>query len=118
MSIDEQDRVLWTIVGMGVVTYLPRLIPLLVLSRRRDTNPEKPTMPAWLMRWLGYVPVAVLAAMLLPSLLVVEGRAHLAWDNLYLWAALPTAWIAWKTRSLVGAVLAGVAVVALGRLLL
>jgi branched-subunit amino acid transport protein len=111
----DQDRVLLTIVGMGLVTYLPRLIPLLVLSRA-DAS-AKP-LPSWVTRWLSYVPVAVLAAMLLPSLLVVEGRAHLAWDNLYLWAALPTAWIAWRTRSLVGAVLAGVAVVALGRLLL
>ena len=122
MTIGEQDRVLWTIVGMGLVTYLPRLIPLLVLSRtahseRGDGSAEK-TLPTWLTRWLGYVPVAVLAAMLLPSLLVVEGRAHLAWDNLYLWAALPTAWIAWKTRSLIGAVLAGIATIALGRLLL
>jgi branched-subunit amino acid transport protein len=116
--IDGQDRVLWTIVGMGLVTYLPRVIPLLVLSRRPGEGAAQERMPTWLTRWLGYVPVAVLAAMLLPSLLVVEGRAHLAWDNLYLWAALPTAWIAWKTRSLVGAVLAGVAVVALGRFLL
>jgi len=111
----DQDRVFFTIVGMGLVTYLPRLLPLLVLSGQAET---RTSLPPWLTRWLGYVPVAVLAAMLLPSLLVAEGRAHLAWDNLYLWAALPTAWIAWKTRSLVGAVLAGVAVVALGRLLM
>jgi branched-subunit amino acid transport protein len=111
----NQDRVFWTIVGMGVVTYVPRLLPLLLLSGRNEGGNA---LPPWVARWLGYVPAAVLAAMLLPSLLVVEGRAHLAWDNLYLWAALPTAWIAWKTRSLVGAVLAGVAVVALGRLFL
>jgi branched-subunit amino acid transport protein len=100
---------------MGLATYLPRLAPLLILSRGNGS--EKP-LPAWVTGWLGYVPVAVLAAMLLPSLLVVEGRAALAWDNLFLWAALPTAWIAWRTRSLVGAVLAGVAAVAVGRLLL
>jgi branched-subunit amino acid transport protein len=111
----NQTRVFWTIVGMGIVTYVPRLLPLLVLSGR---NGAQDALPPWVARWLGYVPVAVLAAMLLPSLLVVEGRALLAWDNLYLWAALPTAWIAWKTRSLVGAVLVGVAVVALGRLFL
>ena len=113
MTLD-QDRVLWTIVGMGIVTYLPRLIPFLALAG----GGEGGTLPAWLERWLRYVPVAVLAAMLLPSLLVIEGRASLAWDNLYLWAAVPTAWIAWRTRSLIGAVLAGMAVVALGRWLL
>lgn len=115
MTIADQDRVFWTIVGMGLVTYMPRLIPLLLLTQRDGS--ETP-LPPWVARWLGYVPVAVLAAMLLPSLLVVEGRAHLAWDNLALWAALPTAWIAWRTRSLVGAVGVGVAIVAVGRLLL
>jgi branched-subunit amino acid transport protein len=118
MKIGEQERVLFTIVGMGLVTYLPRLIPLLVLARRSGDGVAGNPLPAWLTHWLSYVPAAVLAAMLLPSLLLVEGRANLAWDNLYLWAALPTAWIAWKTRSLVGAVLAGMAVVAVGRLLL
>jgi branched-subunit amino acid transport protein len=112
--LSEQDRVLLTILGMGAVTYLPRLLPLLLLSGQEGDKP----LPRWLTRWLGYVPAAVLAAMLLPSLLVVEGEAHLAWDNLYLWAALPTGWVAWKRRSLVGAVVVGVAVVALGRLLL
>jgi branched-subunit amino acid transport protein len=118
MTIRDQDRILLTIIGMGLVTYLPRLIPLLLLARRSGEGSRENALPAWLTHWLGYVPAAVLAAMLLPSLLLVEGRANLAWDNLYLWAALPTAWIAWRTRSLVGAVLAGMAVVAVGRLLL
>jgi branched-subunit amino acid transport protein len=122
MTIGEQDRVLLTIVGMGFVTYVPRLIPLLVLTRPTrssgDDGAASQSLPAWFTRWLGYVPVSVLAAMLLPSLLVIEGRAHLAWGNLYLWAALPTAWVAWRTHSLVAAVLTGVAVVALGRALM
>jgi branched-subunit amino acid transport protein len=111
MTLD-QDLVLWTILGMGVVTYLPRLIPFLVLTRGGGAGNA---LPAWLDRWLRYVPVAVLAAMLLPSLLVDEGRTNLALDNLYLWAALPTAWVAWRTRSLIGAVVVGMGVVALGR---
>ena len=99
MTLNEHDRVLLTIVGMGVVTYLPRLLPLLLLSGQ---NGDKP-LPPWLTRWLGYVPVSVLAAMLFPSLLVVAGdspTANLAWDNLYLWAALPTAWVAWNRSAL------------------
>ena len=62
--------------------------------------------------------MAVLAAMLLPSLVVAEGRISLTLDNLYPLAAIPTLWVAWKTRSLFGSVLTGVAVVAVGRLLL
>jgi branched-subunit amino acid transport protein len=120
--------VLLTIIGMGVVTYLPRLLPLLLLTRQQRA-PQRAdgsdgALPPLLEAWLRHVPAAVLAAMLFPSLLVSEGRLHLAADrllsadNLYLWGAIPTLLVAWKTRSLIGAVLAGVAVVALGRLLL
>ena len=52
---------IWLLAGMFLVTYLPRLIPLLILSGQ---NGDKP-LPSWLTRWLGYVPVAVLAAMLI-----------------------------------------------------
>lgn len=130
----DQNVVLLTILGMGLVTYLPRLLPLLILTRprkavdapRRAVNaPRKAargetgsTMPPLLEAWLRHVPAAVMAAMLFPSLFIVEGRFYLTPENLYLWAAVPTLWIAWKTRSLFGAVLAGMAVVAMGRLVL
>jgi branched-subunit amino acid transport protein len=111
----DQTTVLLTILGMGVVTYLLRLLPLLILARRRPAR--RSTMPPWVEAWLRHVPAAVLAAMLFPSLWVAEGQAKLSPNTLYLWAAIPTLAIAWKTRSLFGAVLAGMAVVALGRLL-
>ena len=116
----DQNTITLTIVGMAVVTYLPRLLPLLILTRngagQTDSARAENSLSPWVEAWLRYVPVAVLAAMLLPSLLVADGRANLAWDNLYLWAALPTLGVAWKTRSLFAAVLTGMAVVALGRL--
>lgn len=121
----DQNTITLTIVGMAVVTYLPRLLPLMILTRNRaspdqqdghSAAAESKNLSPLVEAWLRYVPVAVLAAMLLPSLLVAEGRAHLAWDNLYLWAALPTLGVAWKTRSLFAAVLTGMAVVALARL--
>ena len=109
----DRDVVLLTILGMGLVTYLPRLLPLLFLTGgRRSTSALSP----WIEDWLRHVPAAVMAAMTLPALLIAGGRANLSAGNLYLWAAIPTWLIAWKTRSLVGAVLAGMAVVALGRL--
>lgn len=109
--MDERTITL-TIAGMALVTCLPRLAPLLLLTGWRGGLP-----PAF-ETWLRYVPAAVLAAMLLPSLLISEQRLALRADNLYLWAALPTLAVAYKTRSLLAAVLIGVAVVAGGRLLL
>jgi branched-subunit amino acid transport protein len=117
----DQRTITLTIVGMAVVTYLPRLLPVLLLTQggaeRAGAERSEKTLSPPVEAWLRYVPVAVLAAMLLPSLVVVaDGRANLAWDNFYLWAALPTLGVAWKTRSLFAAVLTGMAVVALGRL--
>ena len=115
MGDTEQTIVLITIAGMGLVTYLPRALPLLLLARGDGSgHATSPLLEAW----LRYVPAAVLAAMLLPSLLFHGGEASSRLGNLYLWAALPTIGIAWKTRSLLGAVLSGVAAVSLARLLL
>ena len=94
---------------MGLVTYLPRLIPVLLLSSKR--------LPRLVVMWLGFVPVAVLSALTLPSLLVNDAKLDFSGGNLFLWAAIPTLLVAWKTRSLFGSVIVGMAVVAIGRYL-
>lgn len=104
----SNEMVLLTMIGMGVVTYLPRLLPAWFLRGR--------TLHPFIEAWLKYVPVAVLAALLLPSLLIAEDQINLTWNNLYLWAALPAGLTAWKTRSMFATVLVGMAVVALARL--
>lgn len=115
MGNTSQAIVLLTIIGMGLVTYLPRALPLLLLARQRKSQrAASPLLEAW----LRYVPAAVLAAMVLPALLYHDGEGSSRIGNLYLWAAGPTLGVAWKTRSLLGAVLTGVAAVALARLLL
>ncbi len=68
--------------------------------------------------WLRYVPVAVLAALLFPSIVVQEHQVNLGPENLFFWAAFPTLFVAWKTRSLFGSVLMGMMLVALARHLL
>jgi branched chain amino acid efflux pump len=110
----DQNTVTLTILAMGVVTYLPRLLPLLIMRQSRSGGGASPRIEAW----LRHIPVAVLAAMLLPSLVIAEGRLSLTLDNLFPLAAIPTLWVAWKTRSLFGSILTGIGVVAVGRLLL
>ena len=106
----DQTSIFLTILGMCLVTYLPRLLPVWLLSSRQ--------LPKVVITWLRYVPAAVLSAMLLPSLLLQGTRLHLWADNLYLLAAIPTLLVAWKTRSMFATVLVGMAVVAIVRLLL
>lgn len=90
--------------GMALVTYLPRMLPLVVLSRLR--------LPPLLLRWLGFVPVSVLAALLARELFIVDESLVLGLDNPPLLAALPTFLVAFLTRNLMGTVLTGIAATA------
>lgn len=103
----DQTLIFWTIVGMAVVTYLPRLLPTLFLSGK--------TLQPLIAAWLRLVPPAVLAAMLVPSLLVRDDHIELGFDNLFLWAALVAFPVAWKFKSLSATVLVGMGLVAAGR---
>lgn len=114
MGAMEAYRTVLIIAGMGLATYLPRLLPLLWLARG---GPSRRARPPWFGSWVGHVPSAVLAALVLPTLLIPNGQRVVRANLLYLAASLPTALVAWRTRSLIGSVLTGVAFVALGRLL-
>ena len=103
----DQTTIFLTILGMGLVTYLPRLLPVWFLSSR--------SLLLLVIAWLRYVPVAVLSALLLPGLLLQEGDIDLSFNNLFLWAAIPAMLIAWKTKSFFGTVLVGMGLVALLR---
>jgi len=99
------------IIGMALVTLMPRIIPILLLSGRK--------MPKAAARWLALIAPAILSALLMPELLLDRSEAtpSLSFYNLYLFAAFPTFIVAWKTKSLFGAVVTGLATVALARLL-
>ncbi len=104
-----ERTILIAIALMALVTYLPRFLPLLVLSRR--------SLPPLLGRWLSYVPAAVLAALLGPALLAPQGQFNLLpADNPYFWAALPCLAAALWTRNMFVTVLVGMGSISLLRL--
>jgi branched-subunit amino acid transport protein len=107
------EKMIWlTIFLMALVTVIPRLLPVWLLAGR--------TLPPVVVTWLRYVPVAVLAAMLFPQIMMDEKQAgiDLSFHNLFFWMALPTVAVAWKTRSLFLTVITGMGGIALIRLLL
>lgn len=103
----DESLVFLTILGMGAVTYLPRLLPMLLLSGRN--------LAPWIVRWLSFVPATVLSALLAPGLICPEGSLDLGVNNLYLLAAAPTFFVAWKFRSFFGTVATGMGLIALAR---
>ena len=91
--MDIRPEFLGLVLACALVTAVPRVLPLVVLSRLR--------LPAWLVDWLGYVPIAVLSALLALELSSTP-RVGLV-------AILLALAVAWMTRSLLAAVAAGVA---------
>lgn len=86
------------IFGSALVTFLPRVLPLMVLSRME--------LPEWAIRWLDYVPISVMAALVGQELFVQDGRFSLL-NNVELLAAIPTVLVAMRTKSLLGTVVTG-----------
>jgi branched-subunit amino acid transport protein len=90
---------LMLVLGMGLVTYLPRCVPLIFLSRR--------SLPEWLRQWLKFIPAAVLSALILPALVTAGDPRHLDVFQPALLVSIPTLIFARKTRSLAGTVIIG-----------
>ncbi|MGE4290768.1 MAG: AzlD domain-containing protein [Desulfovibrio sp.] len=103
----DQRTLFLTILGMALVTYVPRALPALALSSR--------TLHPAIRRFLSFVPVAVLSALLLPSLLVQDARLDISGENVFLWVSLLLLPFCIKTRSFFGTVAVGMGLVALAR---
>ena len=58
------SNILFVIVGMGLVTYLPRVIPLTLL--------EKIVLPPFLQECLKNVPFAILGALIFPGVFFIQ----------------------------------------------
>jgi len=103
----------WLIIaGMALVTFLPRVIPILLLSGRK--------MPRIVERWLSLIAPAILAALLAPELFLdrsIPAAPVFVLSSVYIKAAIPAFIVAWKTRSLFGTVAVGIIAAALLRLL-
>ena len=100
--MDVRPELLALILACAAVTAVPRVLPLVLLAKIQ--------LPRWLLAWLAYVPVAVLAALLAIEVLVVDGKPALSASNPSLLAIVPALSVAALTRSLIGTVIAGVGV--------
>lgn len=92
-------------VGMLIVTYFPRVTPLVVLSRLH--------IPPLVLKWLKYIPVAVLASLLGPELILRGGAPDVSLHNVFLLAAFPAFFVAAKSKNLFYTVFTGMICVVL-----
>ncbi len=91
---------LWlTLCIAGLLTYLTRLSWIALLGRWNA--------PPWVAQTLRFVPPAVLAAIVVPELLLREGQFTPL--NPRLFAGLLATLVAWRTKSVLWTILAGMA---------
>jgi branched-subunit amino acid transport protein len=88
------------VIGMAATNIIMRWTPLAVMSRLE--------LPDVVRRWLGYIPVSVMAAIVAVQVLRPQGTFRFDLANPYLLAALPTAVVYKFTRSFLGATLTGI----------
>lgn len=88
--------------GMMLVTFLPRWGVMALLGRTE--------MPKPVFRALRFVPPAVLAAIILPALVLDgEGNLFISPQNTFLLAGIVSGLVAWWTRNLLLTILIGMA---------
>ena len=99
---------LLTIVGLALISLLTR--GFFVLPSR-----DLP-MPAWLQRGLRYAPMAALVAVVVPEIVMTDGRLLATWQDARLFAAAAgIAWYGWR-RSILGTIVTGTGLMLLLRL--
>jgi len=89
------------ILGMAVVTFIPRFLPMAFLTRM--AIPEK------VKRGLDYIPVAILSAIVFP-ILFTTARGRVGIEPHSVLAAIPVFVLAYKVKSLWGSVILGMLV--------
>ena len=94
-----KSEYLLLVLGMGLVTYIPRWVPIFFLSRRQ--------LPPWFAEWLDFIPVAILSALVFPELITAGSPRYLDLLRPQFIVAVPTFVFALKTRSLGGTVVTG-----------
>ena len=103
---------LLVIAGMAAVTFIPRVVPMLLLPGMK--------LPKAAERWLSFIGPAIIAALLLQDLTLdrSSGSPVLSVPNLNMFAAIPAFVIAFLTKNMMLTVITGIASAALLRFLL
>ncbi len=99
----------WTvavIIGLALVTVLTRTLFFI------SSKPWR--LPLWAQRGLQYAPIAALAAVVVPEIVMTQGELIHTWQDARLFAAVAGAgWFVWRKgagQAVLGTIIAGMAV--------
>lgn len=93
---------LLTILGLGLITVVTRGFFLV--------SQEELVLPGWVKRGLRYAPLAALAAVVVPEILMSQGRLIETWQDARLYAVVAsTAYFFWR-GGILGTIVSGMVV--------
>ena len=97
------------VIGCGIVTWIPRIVPFMLV--------KKIELPRVVMRWLSYIPICILTALIIEHVWIIEGKGFsaISIDAPFIYALIPTIIVAIWSRSLSITVLVGVIAMAFVR---
>jgi branched-subunit amino acid transport protein len=91
--------ILLIIVGSAIVTFIPRVIPFIVI--------RKIGLPKIVIKWLSFIPICIFTALIVDSF-IIQDESLLSIDWRVLAAIIPTLIVAIWTKSLSVTVIVGV----------
>jgi branched-subunit amino acid transport protein len=91
-----------TILGLAAITLLSRSFFLL--------SDRELALPGWVQRGLRYAPLAALAAVVVPEIVMTQGHLIDTWKDARLFAAAASAAYYFWRRGILGTILTGMAV--------
>jgi len=88
----NNPELFWCIVAMGLVTYIPRVLPLILFSKMK--------IPENLELWLKYIPTSVLGALIFSEIFLNGKKISINYTNPNLVTSIIVFIIAYRTKSL------------------
>ena len=100
---DFSAPIVWSVmIAVGLLGFALRVFPIALLARLE--------LPDLLKRALIYAPAAVMMAIITPALFFPGGAPNIVFDMPRLTAAALAALVAWRTRSVLWTVIAGMCI--------
>lgn len=88
----NNNYILFTIIGMAIVTYIPRVLPMLIFSKKE--------MPEDLKEIMKFIPVAILSSLVAKDIFFNGDNLELYLTNPKIIASLIVLLIAYKFKSI------------------
>lgn len=103
------NNLIWAVLLSSFLTLALKITPVTILKGN--------SFPQILRRWLDFVPVAVMAALVGPDIFIYDNKLDFSTSNLFLLVSIPTLIVAWKSKNYFITIAFGIGLVIIARYL-